>query len=87
MLEMQDQLQEALVQFHRVCSLFLLNEPFLTFMQCLSIDYNHVMARIRIAMIALKAKDYNLAEQLLSSLLRLEPTCHQVNNLKKENTN
>ena len=36
------------------------------------------MARIRIAMIYMRAKDYNLAEQMLSSVLRFEPTCHQV---------
>ena len=39
------------------------------------------MARIRIAMIYMRSKDYNLAEQMLSSVLRFEPTCHQVNSL------
>eukprot|EP00026_Physarum_polycephalum_P003812 Phypoly_transcript_03828.p1 GENE.Phypoly_transcript_03828~~Phypoly_transcript_03828.p1 ORF type:complete len:744 (+),score=125.51 Phypoly_transcript_03828:93-2324(+) len=61
MMEMQDQGADALSQYTRA----------------LSIDFNHVMAHIRIAMIYMRIKDYNLAEQMLSTVLRFEPTCHQ----------
>jgi len=61
MMEMQDLCQDAMSQYNRA----------------LSIEFNHIMARIRIAMIYMRAKDYNLAEQMLSTVLRFEPTCHQ----------
>jgi len=61
MLEMQDMLNEALVQYQRA----------------LAIEFNHIMARIRIATICHKSKDLNLAEQMLSAVLRTEPTSHQ----------
>lgn len=61
MLEMQDMLSEAIVQYQRA----------------LAIEFFHIMARIRVATICQKSKDLNLAEQMLSSVLRIEPTSHQ----------
>lgn len=62
MMEMQDMLSDAVVQYQRV----------------LAIEFSHIMARIRIATICQKSKDLNLAEQIISAVLRMEPTSHQV---------